>query len=26
VQQMVLDPHQRPYAIWRLIPPEGAAA
>ena len=26
VQQMVLDPMERPYAIWRLIAPEGGAA
>ena len=25
VQQMVLHPHERPYAIWRLEPPGGGA-
>jgi len=26
VQHMLLDPHVRPYAIWRLVPPKGGAA
>jgi starch synthase (maltosyl-transferring) len=25
VQQMVLDPGERPYAIWRIVPPQGRA-
>ncbi len=25
VQHMLLNPHERPYACWRLIPPGGAA-